>query len=85
LDFLSHNKRKKYKQAYGVEGKTLGGKIGQATEPILNSIFGQKLEKSIVYYTQKYKRRRNRVRHNFAFGRNSKTPRNRSIFANNSG
>ncbi len=43
-----------YKKVYGVSGKSLGGKIGQATEPILNSILSE-AKKSLAFYTQKYK------------------------------
>lgn len=43
-----------YKKVYGVSGKALGGKIGQATTPILNAIVVE-VKKSLAYYSQKYK------------------------------
>jgi len=51
---LSPQQAEEYKKVYGVEGKTLGGKIGQATEPILSSILAE-VKKSMVFYSQKYK------------------------------
>lgn len=43
-----------YKKAYGVSEKFLGGKIGRATTPILNSILSE-IKKALVFYGQKYK------------------------------
>lgn len=43
-----------YKKVYGVSDKALGGKIGQATMPILNSIITE-VKKSLAFYSQKYK------------------------------
>lgn len=43
-----------YKKVYGISNKDLGGKIGQATVPILNAIL-QEAKKSLAFYTQKYK------------------------------
>jgi type IV pilus assembly protein PilM len=43
-----------YKKSYGVSDQILGGKIGQSTAPILNSI-AVEIKKSIAYYSQKYK------------------------------
>lgn len=43
-----------YKKSYGVSDQVLGGKIGQATSPILNSIVIE-IKKSVAYYSQKYK------------------------------
>lgn len=43
-----------YKKQYGVSGQALGGKIGQATQPILNAIV-MEVKKSLAYYSQKYK------------------------------
>jgi len=80
---LSSQQAEEYKQAYGVEGKTLGGKIGQATEPILNSILAE-IRKSIVYYTQKYKDEEP-VRQILLSGGTAKLPGIEVFFANNSG
>jgi len=35
---LTPQQAEEYKRVYGISGKSLGGKIGKATEPILNSI-----------------------------------------------
>ncbi len=43
-----------YKKVYGISNKDLGGKIGQATVPILNAILSE-AKKSLAFYTQKYK------------------------------
>ncbi len=43
-----------YKKTYGVSDKALGGKIGQATTPILSTIVTE-VKKSIAYYSQKYR------------------------------
>ena len=51
---LTPEQAEEYKRVYGVSGKSLGGKIGKATEPILNSILGE-IKKSIAFYLQKYK------------------------------
>lgn len=43
-----------YKRTYGVSNQVLGGKIGQATEPILGSIVAE-TKKSLAFYSQKYR------------------------------
>lgn len=43
-----------YKKVYGVSDSALGGKIGQATFPIVNSIITE-VKKSLAYYSQRYK------------------------------
>lgn len=43
-----------YKKIYGMSTETLGGKIGQATKPILLSIV-QEVKKALSFYSQKYK------------------------------
>lgn len=43
-----------YKKTYGVSDQALGGKIGQATEPILSSIIVE-VKKSLAFYSQKYR------------------------------
>lgn len=51
---FSMEQAEEYKKVYGVSDKSLGGKIGKATEPILLSILGE-IKKSFVYYTSKYR------------------------------
>ena len=80
---LSSQQAEEYKKVYGVEGKTLGGKIGQATEPILNSILAE-VKKSIVFYSQKYKDDEP-VRQILLSGGTAKLPGIEVFFANNSG
>jgi type IV pilus assembly protein PilM len=42
MDFgLTSQQAEEYKRVYGISGKSLGGKIGRATEPILNAILGE--------------------------------------------
>lgn len=43
-----------YKKLYGISHEALGGKIGKATEPILNAILTE-AKKSLAYYSQRYK------------------------------
>lgn len=43
-----------YKKTYGITEKTLGGKIGQATMPILSSILTE-VKKALSFYNEKYK------------------------------
>ena len=80
---LSPQQAEEYKKVYGVEGKTLGGKIGQATEPILNSILTE-IKKSIVYFSQKYKDEEP-VRQILLSGGTAKLPGIEVFFANNAG
>lgn len=72
-----------YKKVYGVSGKSLGGKIGQATEPILNSIL-MEAKKSLAFYTQKYKDE-TPIRQILLSGGTAKLPGIEIFFANNSG
>ena len=72
-----------YKKIYGVFGKSLGGKIGQATEPILNSIL-MEAKKSLAFYAQKYKDE-TLIRQILLSGGTAKLPGIEIFFANNSG
>mgnify|MGYP001614692844 CR=1 FL=1 len=72
-----------YKKVYGVSGKSLGGKIGQATEPILNSILTE-AKKSLAFYTQKYKDE-TPIRQILLSGGTAKLPGIEIFFASNSG
>ena len=49
---LSAAQAEEYKKVYGVSGKSLGGKIGMATQPILMSILSE-VKKAIAFYSQK--------------------------------
>jgi type IV pilus assembly protein PilM len=51
---LTSQQAEEYKKVYGISGKNLGGKIGQATSPILMSIVSE-VKKAIAFYAQKYK------------------------------
>lgn len=53
LDFSSEQ-AEDYKKSYGVSDQVFGGKIGQATSPILSSIVIE-IKKSIAFYSQKHK------------------------------
>lgn len=80
---LSPQQAEEYKRVYGVSGKSLGGKIGKATEPILNSILAE-IKKSIAFYTQKYKDDAP-IRQIILSGGTAKLPGIELFFANNSG
>ena len=51
---LTPAQAEEYKKVYGISGKTLGGQIEKATEPILNSLLAE-VQKTVSFYTQKYK------------------------------
>lgn len=80
---LSQQQAEEYKRVYGVSGKTLGGKIGRATEPILNSILSE-IKKSIAFYSQKYKEDAP-IRQILLSGGTAKLPGIELFFVNNSG
>lgn len=80
---LSPQQAEEYKRVYGISGKSLGGKIGKATEPILNSILGE-IKKSIAFYSQKYKDD-SPIRQIILSGGTAKLPGIEIFFANNSG
>ena len=80
---LSPEQAEEYKKAYGFSDKSLGGKIGKATEPILNSIL-QEVKKSIAFFTQKYKSE-GPIRQILLSGGTAKLPGIDMYFANNSG
>lgn len=50
---FSKDQAEEYKKVYGVSDKAFGGKIGQATTPILNAIVTE-VKKSLAYYSQRY-------------------------------
>jgi type IV pilus assembly protein PilM len=80
---LTLQQAEEYKKVYGVSGKSLGGKIGQATEPILNSIL-MEVKKSLAFYSQKYKDE-GPIRQILLSGGTAKLPGIDLFFANNSG
>lgn len=80
---LTAQQAEEYKRVYGISGKSLGGKIGKATEPILNSILAE-IKKSIVFYSQKYKDD-SPIRQIILCGGTAKLPGIELFFANNSG
>ncbi len=80
---LTSQQAEEYKRVYGVSGKSLGGKIGKATEPILNSILSE-IKKSIAFYSQKYKDD-SPIRQIILSGGTAKLPGIEIFFANNSG
>lgn len=51
---LTPAQAEEYKKVYGVMGKSLGGKIGKSSTPILMSIVSE-AKKAIAFYSQKYK------------------------------
>lgn len=80
---LTPQQAEEYKKVYGVSGKSLGGKIGQATEPILNSILTE-AKKSLAFYAQKY-RDEAQIRQIILSGGTAKLPGIEIFFASNSG
>lgn len=50
---FSLQQAEEYKRVYGVTDKTLGGKIGQSTAPILQSIVNE-VKKGIAFYNEKF-------------------------------
>jgi len=80
---LTPQQAEEYKRVYGISGKSLGGKIGKATEPILNTILGE-IKKSIAFYSQKYKDD-SPIRQIILSGGTAKLPGIEIFFANNSG
>lgn len=51
---LTPQQAEEYKKVYGISGKSLGGRIGEATAPILMSIVSE-VKKALAFYSQKYK------------------------------
>ncbi len=80
---LSPQQAEEYKRVYGVSGKSLGGRVGKSTEPILNAILTE-IKKSIAYYGQKYKDD-NAIRQIILSGGTAKLPGIELFFASNSG
>lgn len=51
---FTESQAEEYKKVYGVSEKNLGGKIGQATTPILTTITNE-VKKAIALYTERHK------------------------------
>lgn len=51
---FSLNQAEEYKKVYGISKRVFGGKIGQATTPVLSSIVNE-VKKAIALYSEKYK------------------------------
>jgi len=80
---LTPQQAEEYKRVYGISDKSLGGRIGKATEPIFGSILTE-IKKSISFYSQKYKEEAV-IRQIILSGGTSKLPGIELYFANNSG
>lgn len=80
---LTDTQAEEYKRVYGVSGKALGGKIGQATQPILLSILAE-VKKALVFYNEKYKDEGG-VKQIMLSGGTAKLPGIDVFFASNSG
>lgn len=79
---FTQQQAEEYKRTYGVSSQFLGGKIGQATTPILNAIVGE-VKKSLAFYSQKY--RDLPVRQIILAGGSANLPGIDAYFAQNSG
>lgn len=51
---MTSQQAEEYKKSYGVSNQFLGGKIGEATTPILNAVVVE-VKKSVAFYSQKYR------------------------------
>lgn len=72
-----------YKKTYGISGKTLGGKIGQATTPIVMSIVSE-VKKTLAFYSEKYKNETS-IQQILLSGGSAKLPGLDMFFAQNCG
>lgn len=79
---MTQQQAEEYKKTYGVSNQFLGGKIGQATTPILNTIV-EEVKKSLAFYSQKY--RDLPIRQIILSGGSANLPGIDSYFANNVG
>lgn len=80
---FSMDEAEQYKKLYGMSEEVLGGKIGQATTPILMSIIDE-VKKAIAYYTEKYKQEAP-ISQIVLSGGSAKLPGIQSFFADHSG
>ncbi|MBI3984618.1 MAG: type IV pilus assembly protein PilM [Candidatus Levybacteria bacterium] len=80
---LTPQQAEEYKRVYGISGKSLGGRVGKSTEPILNAILAE-IKKSVAFYSQKYKDD-SPIRQIILSGGTAKLPGIELFFAQNSG
>lgn len=79
---FTQQQAEEYKKTYGVSKQFLGGKVGQATTPILDAIVAE-VKKSLAYYNQKY--RDLPIRQIIISGGSANLPGIDAYFAQNSG
>jgi type IV pilus assembly protein PilM len=80
---FSFAQAEEYKKVYGVSDKSLGGKIGQTTAPILMAIISE-VKKAISYYNEKYKND-SPIQQILLSGGSAKLPGINTFFAQNAG
>ncbi|KKQ58009.1 MAG: type IV pilus assembly protein PilM, type IV pilus assembly protein PilM [Microgenomates group bacterium GW2011_GWC1_38_14] len=80
---LTAGQAEEYKKVYGISGKNIGDRIGQATRPILESILGE-VRKALAFYSQKYSEQKP-VRQIVLSGGTAKLPGIDLFFAQNAG
>lgn len=79
---LSNIQAEEYKRTYGIRNNPMGAKIGQATEPILNTILAE-VKKAIIYYSEKHPE--NKIAQIVLSGETAKVPGIDIFFADASG
>jgi len=79
---FTQQQAEEYKKTYGVSKQFLGGKVGQATTPILDAIVAE-VKKSLAFYAQKY--RDLPIRQIIISGGSANLPGIDAYFAQNSG
>lgn len=80
---LSPQQAEEYKKTYGISDQALGGKIGNATKPIISSILTE-VRKAIAFYKQKYQNT-DSIRQILLSGGSARLPGFSVYFAQNSG
>jgi type IV pilus assembly protein PilM len=80
---LTQQQAEEYKKVYGVLGKSLGGKVGLATQPILMSILSE-MKKAIAFFNQK-SGNQGQITQILLSGGTARLPGIDVFFANNSG
>ncbi|MBI2421061.1 MAG: type IV pilus assembly protein PilM, partial [Candidatus Levybacteria bacterium] len=79
---LTSAQAEEYKKVYGISGRSVGIKIGQATAPILSSILGE-VKKALAFYSQRYSQDKP-IRQIILSGGTAKLPGIDLFFAQNS-
>lgn len=80
---LTQEQAEEYKKVYGISGKSLGGKVGLATQPILMTILSE-MKKAIAFFNQK-NQNRSQISQILLSGGTARLPGIELFFANNSG